>query len=117
MHEAWNRVRFLEVDGGTVTTIQTGKALPLRATIELAGLKPEDVRVEAVVGRLDADGNLEDSSVIALPVIEQHGTAFSFGHEYSPLQTGRLGFAFRISSNHYRDPLTRPTNALLKWSD
>lgn len=117
VHEVWNRVRFVEVDGGPVSTIQTGKALPLRATIELAGLKPEDVRVEAVVGRIDADGNLEDSAVIALPVIEQQGTAFSFGREYSPLQTGRLGFAFRISSNHYRDPLTRPTNALLKWSD
>jgi glycogen phosphorylase len=117
VHQVWNRVRFVEIDGGPATTIQTGKSLPLRAAVELAGLKPEDVRVEAVVGRVDAEGSLTDTHVIALPVIEQKGEAFIFGREYEPQQTGRLGFSFRISSNHYRDPLTRPTNALLKWSD
>lgn len=117
VHQVWNRVRFVEIDGGSASTIQTGKSLPLRAAVELAGLKPEDVRVEAVVGRVDAEGNLTDTHVIALPVIEQKGEAYIFGREYEPQQTGRLGFSFRISSNHYRDPLTRPTNALLKWSD
>ncbi len=117
VHRVWDQVRFVEIDGGTATTIQTGGTLPLRAAVELAGLKPEDVRVEALVGRVDADGNLEETTVIPLPVIEQRGGVHLFGKEYAPRRTGRLGFSFRISSNHYRDPLTRPTNALLKWSD
>lgn len=117
VHRVWSHVRFVEIDGGAVTTIQTGGVVPLRAAVELAGLTPDDVRVEAVVGRVDADGNLEDTTVIPLPVIEERGGVHLFGQEYTPRRTGRLGFSFRISSNHFRDPLTRPTNSLLKWSD
>ena len=36
-------------------------AVPLRTVVELAGLKPEDVRVEAVVGKVDAGGSLEEA--------------------------------------------------------
>ena len=32
-----------------------------------------------------------------------------------PAQTGRLGYALRVSPNHYDDPLTRPVTSLLKW--
>jgi starch phosphorylase len=32
-----------------------------------------------------------------------------------PQQTGRMGYALRISPNHYGDPLTRPCSAMLKW--
>jgi starch phosphorylase len=117
VHRVWNHIRFVEIDGGAASTIQTGGVVPLRAAVELAGLTPNDVRVEAVVGRVDSDGNLEDTTVIPLPVIEERGGVHLFGQEYAPHRTGRLGFSFRISSNHYRDPLTRPTNALLKWSD
>jgi hypothetical protein len=27
-----------------------------------------------------------------------------------------LGYALRVSPNHYDDPLTRPVASLLKWS-
>jgi starch phosphorylase len=38
-----------------------------------------------------------------------------FAKEVVPQQTGRLGYALRISPNHYDDPLTRPCTSLLKW--
>lgn len=112
----WNDVRFVEVSSAPNGPVFTGNPLPLKALVDLAGLTPEDVRVEAVIGRVDSDGALEGTEIVTLPAIEQRGSAWQFGCEYAPHQTGRLGCAFRISSNHFDNPLTRPTNTMLRWS-
>jgi starch phosphorylase len=88
----------------------------MRAVVELSGLSPKEVRVEAVIGRVGANGNLEDTQVMTLPAVEQQGSAYLFAKEFVPHQTGRLGYSLRVSPNHYDDPLTRPCNSLLKWS-
>jgi glycogen phosphorylase len=82
----------------------------------LAGLTPEDVRVELVVGRVGTDGSLEDTEVLVLPPVEQKGSVAVFGKEIVPERTGKLGYALRVSPNHCEDPLTRPCTSLLKWS-
>ncbi len=112
---AWGRVAFLFVGPGPERSVVSGSAVPLRVAVELAGLRPEDVRVEAVVGRIGANGHLEETQVMTLPSIEQQGSAYVFSKEFVPHQTGKLGYSVRISPNHYDDPLTRPCNALLKW--
>ena len=89
--------------------------MPVRAAVDLAGLKPEDVRVEVVLGRVGIDGGLEDTEVLVLPPTEQIGTVAVFAKDIVPERTGRLGYALRISPNHYEDPLTRPCTNLLKW--
>ncbi len=94
----------------------TGLPIPVRAVVNLAGLSPKDVRVEAVVGRIGVNGNLEETQVMTLPAVEQAGNEYVFLKEFVPHQTGRLGYSLRISPNHYDDPLTRPCNSLLKWS-
>jgi len=83
--------------------------------VDLAGLTPKDVRVEAVVGRVGVTGELEDTECITLPAVEQRGAAYLFEREFRPSQTGRLGYALRVSPNHHDNPLTRPCNSLLKW--
>jgi starch phosphorylase len=75
------------------------------------------VRVEAVVGRIAPDGQLEDVQVLVLEPREQNGSAYSFGRDVQPFATGRLGFAARISTNHFEDPLNRPSDALMKWAE
>jgi starch phosphorylase len=94
----------------------SGKPVPVRAAIDLAGLKPEDVRVEMVIGRIDSNGRLEDTEVMILPPVEQQGDVAVFGKEVAPERTGRLGYALRVSPNHFEDPMTRPCSSLLKWS-
>jgi starch phosphorylase len=80
-------------------------------------LSPQDVRVEAVVGRVGAQGGLEDTQVLTLAPLEQHGTVFMFGRDFAPFTTGRLGFSLRVSPNHYDDPLNRPCNSPMKWAN
>jgi starch phosphorylase len=88
----------------------------LRAEVDLGGLSPEDVRVEALVGRVGPEGELEDVQVLVLEPRDRNGASFIFGRDIVPYATGRLGFAVRVSTNHFEDPLNRPCNALLKWA-
>lgn len=113
--KVWDSVRFLEVGPPLEDPVLSGDPIPLRAVVELGGLAAKHVRVEAVIGRIGIDGNLEDTEVLTLPPEEQNGSVAMFAKEFVPRLTGRLGFSIRISPNHYDDPLTRPCGGLLKW--
>ncbi|MBZ5605504.1 MAG: glycosyltransferase family 1 protein, partial [Acidobacteriia bacterium] len=114
--EKWPYVSFVNSAVHVDSSMLTGSPVPLRASVELAGLKPEDVRVEAVVGRVAANGDLEDTQVLTLAPLEQHGSVFMFGRDFAPFTTGRLGYSLRVSPNHYDDPLNRPCNSPMKWA-
>jgi starch phosphorylase len=100
---------------GPDASVLSGSAIPLRTVVDLAGLTPDDVRVEAIVGRVGTSGQLEETDVMTLPAIEQNGGSWLFERQFVPHQTGRLGYALRICPNHDDNPLTRPCNSLLKW--
>jgi len=116
IRDVWDRVRFVEGGPGLSGTVTSGKPVAVRASIDLAGLSPSDVRVEAVIGRVDSNGHLEETEVMVLPAVEQQGAVAIFSKEMVPERTGRLGYALRISPNHFDDPLTRPCSSLLTWS-
>jgi len=115
VREVWNRVTFAELGPSPNGSVMSGTPIPLRVGVDLAGLTPSDVRVEAVVGHVGVSGQLEDTEVLKLSSKEQHGSVYIFESTFVPNYTGRLGYALRISSNHYDDPLTRPCDSLLKW--
>jgi starch phosphorylase len=116
IREAWERVRFLEAGNPPIAATISGKPLSVRAAVELAGLAPTDVRVEVVIGRVNSNGILEETEVVVLPSVEQQGNVAVFARDVVPERTGRLGYALRISPNHFDDPMTRPCGDLLKWS-
>jgi starch phosphorylase len=116
IREVWDRVRFVDSSSAPALAVTSGAAVAVRASIELAGLTASDVRVELVMGRVDSNGHLEETEVQVLPSIEQQGSVAVFGRDVVPERTGRLGYALRVSPNHFDDPLTRPCGSLLKWS-
>ncbi len=113
--QAWSRVRFVEMGTGSEIRVLSGNPVTLRAVVDLAGLRPSDVKVEAVVGKVGAEGSLEETQVMTLAPASEHDTSWVFSAQFVPHQTGRLGYAMRISPNHYEDPLTRPCYSLLRW--
>ncbi len=117
VNNRWSSVNFVDSGAGPDSQVLSGTPLPLRASLNLAGLKPEDVRVEAVVGRVGVGGELEHTEVLTLAPLEEHDGVFLFGKDFAPNLTGRLGYSVRVSPNHYDDPLNRPCNAPLKWAD
>lgn len=116
VEECWPRVSFVSSGPQASNSLTAGQPVPLETTVDLAGLRPEDVRVEAIIGRIAPNGQLEDTRVLVLPAVSQSGAGWTFGREFTPQHTGRIGYALRVSPNHYDDPLTRPCYALLKWA-
>lgn len=116
VRENWDRVRFVDAGPAPSDAVTAGRSVNVRAAVELAGLTPEDVRVEVVVGRVGPNGVLEDTEVTLLPATESQGTVSVFSSDLVPVQTGRLGYALRISPNHCDDPLTRPCPDLIRWA-
>jgi len=114
--QAWDNVRFLEIGPPLDDPVLSGQPVPLRAVVELGPLKATDVRVEAVIGRINPEGNLANTEVLTLPPESQDGTVVVFSREFVPQQTGRLGFSVRVSPNHQDDPSARPCRSLLKWA-
>ena len=112
---SWPEVTFVEIGAGPEPSITSGHQFPMRAVVDLAGLTPADVRVEAIVGRVGVTGELEQTESVVLPAVEQRGRAYVFERVFQPDQTGRLGYALRISPNHDENPLMRKCNSLLKW--
>ncbi|MDX2153764.1 MAG: alpha-glucan family phosphorylase [Bryobacteraceae bacterium] len=115
VNRVWDNVRFVDLGPGPERAIISGRPIAIRAAVDLSGLEPTDVRVEAVVGRVGSSGTLEETTVFTLPPSEQRDGVWVFAKEFVPHQTGRLGYSLRVSPNHYDDPLTRPCNAPLKW--
>ena len=113
--EVWDKVRFMDVTPAPVHPVSNGTTLNIRATLNLAGLRPNDVRVEIVLGQVGASGYLENTEVQVLPPCEENGTSVVFAREILPGRTGRIGYAVRVSPNHCDDPLTRPCPDLLRW--
>ena len=115
LKQFWHLIRFVELGDGPEDHVMSGSAVPLQATIDLAGLEPSEVRVEAVIGQIGINGELQDTQALLLSPIKNKGTAVVFGNHFTVQQTGRLGYSLRISPNHFDIPLTRPCNSLLKW--
>ena len=65
---------------------------------------------------MDSNGHLEQTEVMVLPPVEHNGSVAVFAKDVVFERTGRLGYALRVSPDHFDDPLTRPCTSLLKWS-
>jgi glycogen phosphorylase len=115
LKHSWHLIRFIGLGEGPDEHVMSGSAVPLEATVDLAGFDPSEVRVEAVIGHIGVNGDLEDTQALNLVPVRSKGSAVVFANEFTVQQTGRLGYSVRISPNHFDMPLTRPCNAPLKW--
>ena len=65
---AWPKIQITDVDSyGLPDTPLLGSELTLSATVQLAGLAPDAVVVQAVLGRVDATDSITDP--ITVPII------------------------------------------------
>ncbi|OBI46192.1 glycogen phosphorylase [Mycobacterium kyorinense] len=99
---AWPKIYITDVDStGLPDTPMLGSKLTLTATVQLAGLRPDDVSVQAVIGRVDAGDALIDPVTVEMPYT---GTALGGGAIFSmttPLPVaGAVGYTVRVLPNH-----------------
>ena len=74
LNAAWPRVRVTGVDAsGLPDTPVVGAPMTVRAAVQLAGLEPSDVSVEAVIGRVDESDDLSDTVTVAMKHVGRGG--------------------------------------------
>ena len=109
--EAWPKVQITDVDSyGLPDTPLLGSELTLTATVHLAALAPEEVSVQAVIGRVDASDALVDPVTVPM----QHTGTADGGNEIftttAPLPVaGPVGYTVRVLPHH---PLLAGDNEL-----
>jgi glycogen phosphorylase len=100
--QAWPHIQITDVDStGLPDTPVLGSKLTLTATVQLAGLGPEEVTVQAVVGRVDTGDALVDPVTVEMT---HAGTVGGGGEIFStttPLPVaGSVGYTVRVLPNN-----------------
>ncbi|SNS05009.1 starch phosphorylase [Geodermatophilus pulveris] len=103
----WGTVRVAHVEAtGAGDTPEIGSTLALRAEVELPGLTPSDVLVQAAYGRVDDSDGLHQ--VTTLPMAHEHteGSRHWFSATVPLERTGAFGYTVRVlpHSAHLADP-------------
>ena len=98
VQRAWPNVEITDVDStGLPDTPLLGSELTLTATVQLAGLRPDEVVVQAVLGRVDSSDSLVDPETV---VMTHTGTGEGGVEVFSttaPLPVaGSVGYTVRI---------------------
>ena len=104
LNNGWPRLRISGVDAsGLPDSPVVGAPMTVRATVELAGLNPEDVAVQAVVGRVDEHDELVDQVSVAM----KHAGAVDGGEAGDRFEAvvplphaGLLGYTVRVLPCH-----------------
>ncbi|MDY6869512.1 MAG: alpha-glucan family phosphorylase [Actinomycetota bacterium] len=99
---AWPKVEITDVDSsGLPDTPLINSELTLTATVALAGLRPDEVSVQAVLGRVDASDTLLDPVTVPM---EHTGTADGGSEVFAtttPLPVaGPVGYTVRVLPHH-----------------
>jgi glycogen phosphorylase len=99
---AWPRVRVAQVDvSGLPDTPELGSEMTVRAAVALAGLRPCDVDVQAVVGRVNDGNELRDAVVVTMqPAGEADGAGQRFEASLRLPHAGLLGYTVRVLPQH-----------------
>jgi glycogen phosphorylase len=102
VEEAWPKIDITDVDStGLPDTPVLGSKLTLTATVQLAGLSPDEVTVQAVVGRVDTGDTLLDPVTVEMSYT---GTAEGGSQVFStttPLPVaGAVGYTVRVLPHH-----------------
>lgn len=100
VRDAWPKVRILEVTDDAQTQNMIGAAFKVRAKVDLGDLRPEDVRVQIVTGKMGANRDLLDLEADEMACLNCEG---STGH-YEGLLTcdasGLHGYRVRVVPHH-----------------
>lgn len=111
---AWGDVRVLSATDTAGTKVELGKPFDVTATVGLGSLKPEEVRVQALVGRIGPNRELVDFTIYDLTVAGQEGAGHKFEGQVRCNVPGHRGYTIRIVPTHPDVYIPSELN-LIRW--
>jgi starch phosphorylase len=99
---SWETLRIEHVEAdGVGDAVMQGSAITVRAYIHLGDLTPDDVDVQAVFGRVDADDCLIEAHHASMTAVASfEGNRWQYGCEVTLAQNGPFGYTVRILPKH-----------------
>ena len=100
--EAWPKIAISDVDStGLPDTPLLGSELTLTAAVQLAGLKPDEVAVQAVLGRVDAADVLQHPTCVEMVHTGSGDGGTEIFSTTTPLPVaGSVGYTVRVLPHH-----------------
>jgi glycogen phosphorylase len=110
-HEAWPKIQITDVDSyGLPDTPLLGSQLTLTATVQLAGMRPDEVVVQAVLGRVNGSDVLQHPECVAMTHTGTGDGGTEIFSTTTPLpMAGPVGYTVRVLPHH---PLLAADNEL-----
>lgn len=94
--KGWEKVRIVDVQIPLDGSPKVGVRLPMKAIVDLGPFGADEVRVEAYIGRLDAEGEIRQGHPLPLlPTGEKQEAGQIFQGTLLCLSSGRIGFTIR----------------------
>lgn len=99
---SWDSIRIEHVEAdGVADAVMQGSAVTIRAYVTLGALRPEDVLVQALFGRVDADDVLVEPAAAAMDAVEQvDGSRWLFQRSIDLDRNGPFGYTVRVLPQH-----------------
>ncbi len=113
VRNAWSGVKLLGVADNGDAIHEPGAELHISATVDLNGLSPEDVEVQALLGEVGPNRELQNVSTVNLAPSED---AAHFSAKVECLTPGHRGFIVRIIPRH-ADINVLAELPLVKWQE
>jgi len=96
LRASWPGVRITDVRRDSVGPVKQGGQVRSVAVVELGGLSTEAVRVQAVLGKVDEDGRMQDSRTLDLQPTGTDGDTTRYALDLPAEQCGGFGVALRV---------------------
>ncbi|MFO7916488.1 MAG: alpha-glucan family phosphorylase [Anaerolineae bacterium] len=102
VQEDWSHLRVETVEAEPLTELQVGGTVRARARVYLSSLTPEDVEVELLVGRVDADGDIVEVENTPMRAVKSTGkNSYVFEGSATPCRkSGLHGYTVRMLPRH-----------------
>jgi len=102
VREGWSRVRVDHVDSSGIGEVpQVGDRLTVRAYVSLGDLRPEDVQVQVVHGRVSEADVIEEFTAEPLALAETYEAGrYAFAGEVVLDASGPFGYTVRVVPTH-----------------
>jgi len=97
----WSKVKMIRLETDHGDDARMGDSIQVSAWLRLAPLLPQDLRIEAVYGRIGPDFEIADSSTVLLQFeANEEDGACRFKGEIPCTASGKMGFALRVMPRH-----------------
>lgn len=114
VRKAWGEVRVISSGSNSGPTIGLGEPFTVNALVNLGSLAAEEVKVQALVGKMGANRELSEFDAVNLKPVGQEGSAIKFEGQVLLKEPGHRGYTVRVIPNH-EDVYVPSELNLIRW--